>query len=357
MDKINYFFSTMPTKTRILLLLLLVLLLGIIIIPLVLKGEPQAPQKKLPAPPASGNYVFPEKIPVPETQQILQVEANGLHWLNNNELAYFYFDSSIKQRSLAITNIKNIETLVANQSIKFSETYWSNRNDLLVFEYGDPYKTLIYRLGEEPKDLNIQGYGFSWNPSGESFFYKNLQDINKIYDITQNSETDSAITYRDFEYSYWSPSLNTILLYDFDLETGLGKGALFSLRSGERLSFPDKNIVDIRWSPKGGSLAYRAQGGLFLYTPGQSEAILYQTSTPEYLSYSWLNDEEMLIFDSSTPNKGFFIVNIFTLAKSPAKFSVIEVFDNQKTEITLSPDKKIVAFATAKNGLIFIKNE
>jgi len=274
--------------------------------------------------------------------------ASNLYWLDDKELAYTVFDRSIARNVLMKTDGSRVTTLLRDQKIKMSELYWSKNNDLLIFDYGTPYTTYLFQNGRDIRQLPITGYGFSWSPDGTRFFYKSdLNPQSYFYSLTDKTTTPVTIPLPAFNVSFWSPNGTTIALYNFDLEEG--KGQLNNFNIGQASVSPvDSGTTFISWSPTGENIAYIKDDKDLVVAKNETKTVLYTSSSPNTIAYTWLNDNELLIFDGQNTPRMWQV----SLDGSKREISLpITLSSQQRAFLAISLNKQKIAIATQKNGL------
>lgn len=324
--------------------------------------------QKLIKPPISQKEIslsVPTKIPSPpsmikDVQLVLRRDVKDLHWFNQQELAYTFFDSATKQRVLAKTNGNQETILLQAPQIKMSEVYWARTNDLLIFDYGYPYEVYLFTNAGILKNLNLNGYAFTWSPDGSSLFFLEInekgQEVAKVYNLRLDSKSTIPISLTPFQASFWSPTKEEILLYSFNLETGAGALNLFNLTNNSVRKVSTRSILFPSWSPSGDRVVYVAEGGLYTYSNSEGERIIYQTKTIlQYISYGWLNSDEIIVFDAGQIPSRFLRVSLKTKIQL-ATLSDLRLASEQRVAIRLSPSQEIIAIASEKDGLWFVRN-
>ncbi len=295
-----------------------------------------------------------------EAQKISNRDVKDLRWLNNQELAYTFFSEAIKQRALAKTDGLKETVLFQDVQVKMSEIYWSKNNNLLIFDYGDPYKTYLFSESAGLKDLGFNGYAFSWSPDGNSFFFLDIDENGQESAKTYETKTDFSTTVNfevvPFQVSAWSPSGRVILLYNYNLEIGRGELSLLVLVDNSTKQVSTRNVISPSWAPIEDKLAYAAEGGLYVYSESEGEQLIYKTnSNPQFISYNWLNNNELLIFDAEKSPIEFVRLSLQEMVPRPV-FSSLQFQPEQRIKFAISPNQKIIAVASEKDGLWFVKN-
>lgn len=359
----NYFFNLLRYNRKIFFLLIFLVLIICILLSLSLlrKDKPSSSPlpiiyqaSPLPSPPV---YILPENY-----RKLLDNEIKDLHWINNNELAYTFFDSTVKQRALAKINITNRvqTTLIKDVHVKLSEVYWSQKNDLIIFDYGDPYTTYQYDYtANKLTKMGLNGYGYSWSPDGNLLFFydlKNNPPSPKIYNQKANSFTPINITdFPPFQASYWSQNPDKIILYNINFETGRGEVNLLNLSTNSISKTGLNNLVFPSLSPSGNKLAYASEGGVYLTINNSGQNLIYNTTTnPQFLSFAWLSDDELIVLDGEKSSEQFILLSLQSNTNHPV-LQNIKTQREQRARFTLSPDSNTLALALDKDGLWVIK--
>lgn len=302
----------------------------------------------------------PNKIPVTvkAPEKVIDVDAKDIHWLNNNELAFTYFNQAINQRSLAKTSPSQPTILLGNPAIKMSEVFWSKQSNLLIFDYGATYRSYIFNSIEGLRELGINGYAYSWSPNGaEIFLLVKDEKSPKFYEIATRSFRDSGISFDKFNSSLWSPNNRQILLYNFSIETEMGQLYLFDINSHAVSTVSESSsIIYPSWSPKGDMIAYVKTNGLYIQTIGQPEKLIYQSLEPTSLSYYWLNNDKIIVFNGQTSPGSFWEISTANSQKNKKVLQNLDILPNQQVSFSLSPDGKNLAIATTHNGLWVVKD-
>lgn len=335
-----------------------VILITLIVIPIILfyffrqSNTQPTPRTPIPTPTPIDDS---QSVSKQSLKPVLQRNVENLHWLNNQELAFTFFDQDARGRVLAKTDGTTESILLKNNTLKMSEIYWSDKNDLLIYDYGTPYRTYLFKNASSLQRLPISGYGFSWSPSSESFFYNDATELpeqaTKIYTISTNNSQSLNTTLPSFVATYWSPANNNILLYNFNIETGKGDLNLFNLDTRATTQLPIRSILFPSWSPSGDKIAYLRSGSIFVYTLGQGEERVYQTPTDQlFMSYIWNNDNEILLFDAEKSPSQLTLVNITTKTQRTV-LSHIKLSSRQRIQMSISPNNEKVAIASEKDGL------
>lgn len=359
----EYFSFIYKNKKLFFLIIVLISSIFISLVILALKGRrdtspipPIITFQRSPSPTPSNLYTHQINY-----QQLLTEDVKDLHWLNDKELAYSWFDQNIKHRALAKidTSTTTRTALIQDSNIKMSEVFWSFDNKLLIFDYGTPYTTYLYDAStDELKKITLNGYGYSWAPNGESIFFYDLNSnpaSSAIYNIKTNSSSLININTPAFIASYWS-TLHKMLLYNFNLETGSGTISILDLTSRSIDQPTTNNLVFPSWSPSGSKFAYISDGGIYTST-GRDIVQIYSTSTqPHFISYSFLDDENILVFDGGKTANQFTLISLNSNSKK-AVLQDFKIQGNQRAQFATSLNSNSLAIALEKDGLWVVKKE
>lgn len=366
--------QNLPKKWRVGIFLLILIPVTILVLTLFLKPDIKIRQPFpifiTPTPiEISRKTVPPIVLPPSLALHFSARVAKNLHWLNNQELAYTVYDTNLKRNVVAKTEGINETYMLNNPAIKLSEFYWSDKNSLIIFDYQDPNRTYLLSPSGDLKNLSVQGYAYSWSPDGNLFFYReNTQDgkvIGKIYNVASGSSNILSEFLPEFQLSYWSPNNKDILLYNFSIDNPYNFQS--DANQEERLQLyileiESKSVRKIAinvnspsWSPSGNNVAYLKENGLYLFTKENGETLLYKTNlSSQTISYTWLDNDRVILFNSSKTPPHPIIVSISRKTDIPF-VSKMNLQNEQKVEFAISPDRKKLAVASEKDGLWFIE--
>lgn len=349
------FYSRLPKN-----IFLLVCILVVIIICLLLFLYITIPSSKI----NQTTIPIPTRIEVPrntsvtaQTKKALDKDVKNLHWLNNNELAYTFFDTQTKNNMLAKTNGTTETILLQNETIKLSELFWSKNNKLLIFDYGNPYRTYLFQLDSPIQTLPLVGYGYSWSPDNNSLFYididKDQKETPSLYNTTTKAKTPLTTILPAFQSSMWIDD-NRVLLYFYNLETGRGKIYLYNSTLNTITGVSSENTMFPLRSPDNKYISFLTDKGLFVWNENADRLIYPLTHDPIYVSYGWISNSQILLFDSQS-NSELFIIDVSSGNKTNV-LKDLSLDKQQRMQISVSPDRKTLVLATEKNGLWFTKN-
>lgn len=283
--------------------------------------------------------------------------VRNIHWLNNSDVAFSFFDTTSKRIVIGKGNGVKNEILLNREEIKIPTFFWSSNSYLLILDNKDPNQTYLYSPDGTFKMLEIKGHGYSWSPDGTIFFYEETARGNstiKEYNILTNTITSINTTPPFFLFSYWSPDGKKILLFDFSEDSSTTK--LYTLHR-------DTKIIDDSlkksawlplWSPQGDAFTYLADNHLYLNKSGRENPVYTTSDSIQFISYGWINKSELLLFDSAPTKPLFFKVNVSTQKVTPLQ-TQFEFQNNQRLEIVASPDSSQIAIGSEKNGLWIMK--
>ena len=72
------------------------------------------------------------------------------------------------------------------------------------------------------------------------------------------------------------------------------------------------------------------------------------------MSYGWINDDQILVFDGGKTTEQFTLISISQNTKRPV-LQEINVQSNQRAQFAMSPDTNSLALALEKDGVWLIK--
>ncbi len=356
-SKMNILNRLLLVRKKVLIIFLIVFFLfsviGVILFSQKSKEESFSPS---PAPSPTEYLSPPSTLPIKDYEQVLNKDVKDIHWINNQELGYTFFEVKRKKRVLAKTEGEKETILLSDPEIKMSEIYWSGKNDVLIFDYGNPYKTYLLSNLYSLRDLNIKGYGFSWSPNGSSFFYTEESDdylTPKIYNLANNSFSVIDKNLPLFHVSFWSPKGDSVLLYKYDLELTNSILYLFNLENNSVSEIKRGNITFPTWSPSGEAIGYISSDSLFIFKNGVDKIIYKPKSS--YFSYGWLDEDKILIFDSTKESLSAQVIYLKTNQVLQI-FNQLNFLPDQLIKIAVSSDTAKIALATEKNGLWVIRS-
>lgn len=357
----DYFYFLYQNKKLLFLIILLVFSSSILLlISLLQKNKASVPPPIViyqPAPTPTATY-----IPQQDYKKILDKDIKDLHWLSNNELSYTFYDQTLKKRVLAKINLAsntNETILIKDTTVKMSELYWSLNNNLIIFDYGNPYTTYLYNYNlNQLKPTNLNGYAYSWSPDSNSIFYYDLNSnpaSPKIYNLKTNSNTTLSINnLPNFVASYWSPNATKILLYNFSLATGKGELNILNLQTNSIEALKISPLIFPAWSPDGKQFTYVSGGGIHTVADNNPTIIYSSNTNPQYISYAWINNDDLIVFDGEKSTEQFVLVSTKTKSEK-AVLPKINADTNQRAQFAVSPDSNTLVVALEKNGLWTVK--
>lgn len=310
----------------------------------------------------------PGKIPIP-TQSIdtpispisstgLDVAAKNIHWINNKDLIYSYYDTSSLQSKIVKTDGTSQTVLATNLTFKMIDIIWSQTNNALILDYQYPNKTYLFTQNGQIEQLSFSGYGYSFSPDGNTIFYGDFSGSTpkaKVYNRLTRLTTSLPIDIPIFTNSYWSKD-NRVLLYNNDIDVNprasIQNFFLVNMATITTSQIPLQNASLVSWSPDGKKLIYLSTDGLYSYENSATSRIFpISTDSVAYTSYIWLDNSTILVLNTHT-NPQLMKVNLTT--GSSTQLTIPSISPEQFSLMDITPDKKTLAIGTQKDGILFI---
>lgn len=293
-----------------------------------------------------------------QSVQVVNKIVRNPEWLNETELAYTFYDKNELETRVERTNGKSSTNLTTPVIIKFMEINWSKKKEAVILELTSPIKTYYLTPGQAIRNINLQGYAYSWNPTGDQLFYIDYSNPSsptpRYFFPSNQTSLPVEITLPSFTHSLWSPKGDSILLYTNAIDVEDKNPVIFNRLSNQIEPINADDFYDPSWSPKGLALAYLTNEGLYIKNSSGADTLLYKsTSSPQTTTFLWINEEEIFIIDSSKSKTEFYTVSLAT-KRTKSIFKNLNFAADQRIEIALSPSGKRLALATEKNGLYFI---
>lgn len=344
----------------------------LLLITLRLFGQKQVQTEKPSDIPTASITPLPSLLPNPSVTKETEIAKTAVFlsprnpvsftWLNNTTIAYVFFDFIGRRNALAQTTLDGEEAyLIYNANLKLSETFWAENNNLLIYDYGTPTKTYLLKNLKELQLLPVTGHAYSWSPDSQSVFYIEQNGNNWVPKILnaeylESRQISNIIPF--FDFSYWSFDGKNVLLQNINQETGQSKISILEIDSGVITNLNIQRTANkLAWSPSSDKFAYVTEVGVLFYSLTEKKEQIIYSARPASLSFMWLNNNKLLISDTSQTASVFYLIDLTNKdALEQVAYPDLTIKSGQILQMRLSPNQNFVAIGTEKDGIWLVKN-